>query len=68
MWELFPRDFLNIQNTYLARVGHQLRYVHINHILRKETMNIEDEDDKGFLVSSRVSIEVLGHHDCVPVC
>ena len=44
MWELFPRDFVNIQNTYLVRVGRQLRYPHISHLLRKETMNIEDEE------------------------
>jgi len=44
MWELFPREVVNIQNICLAS---QLRNVHINHILRKETMNIEDEDDEG---------------------
>ena len=37
---------VNIPNTYLVRVGHQLRYLHINHIMRKETMNIEDDDDE----------------------
>ena len=46
MWEPFPRDFVNIQNTYLVRSGRQLYFVHINHILRKEKMNIEDEDDE----------------------
>ena len=46
MWELFPREFVNIQSTYLVRAGCQLRYVHINHILRKEKMNIEDEEDE----------------------
>ena len=46
MWELYPRDFVNIQNTYLVRVGRQLRYPHISHLLRKETMNIEDEVDE----------------------
>ena len=46
MWELFPRDFVNIQSTLPVRAGCQLRYVHINHILRKEKMNIEDEEDE----------------------
>ena len=32
--------------TFLERVRRQLRYVHIDQLLRKETVNIEDEDDE----------------------
>ena len=43
--------------TYLVRVGRQLRYVHIDHLLQTECVNCEEEEE---VVPDESSVPVSG--------